>query len=104
MPRKQWRGSSRSVVNTRAHGRAARATKGPSLLEQLECRQMLAAHIIGDPTVYATIQAAVDAATAGAVINIYAGSYSEQVSINKHLPLRGAQAGIDARSNLRQSG
>src|SRR5947199_335237 len=31
-------------------------------LESLERRQLLAAHVAGDPTVYATIQAAVDAA------------------------------------------
>jgi len=64
----------------------------------------MAAHINGDPTVYATIQAAVDAAAPGAVINVDAGSYSEQISINKSLTLRGAQAGVDARSNLRASG
>src|SRR5258708_4558064 len=65
------------LVSTRAHGRDARATMvGPALFERLECRQMLAAHIVGDPTVYATIQAAVDAAAPGAVINIDAGAYS----------------------------
>src|SRR5881628_1493668 len=73
-------------------------------LERLETRSLLAAHIAGDPTVYATIQAAVDAALAGSTINVDAGSYAEQVSIFKPLTLNGARAGADARSNTRLSG
>jgi nitrous oxidase accessory protein NosD len=69
--------------------------------EPLEVRQMLAAHIVGDPTSYATIQAAVNAAMPGAIINVDAGVYSEQVTISKQLTVRGAQAGVDPRGNAR---
>jgi hypothetical protein len=72
-----------------------------SRFEQLETRQLFAAHIVGSSTVYSTIQAAVNAASAGATINVDAGTYTEQVTINKQLTLRGAQAGIDARSSSR---
>src|SRR3989440_3929483 len=69
--------------------------------ESLEVRQMFAAHIVGDPASYATIQAAVNAAMPGAIINVDAGVYSEQVTINKQLTVRGAQAGVDPRGNAR---
>jgi hypothetical protein len=72
-----------------------------NMVESLERRQLLAAHIQGDPTVYSTIQSAVDAANAGSIINVDAGTYSEWVVVNKSLTLRGAQAGVDARSNTR---
>ena len=42
-------------------------------VEDLEARRLLAAHIAGDSTVYATIQDAVNAASPGAVINVDAG-------------------------------
>src|SRR3954462_834934 len=61
--------------------------------EALETRQMFAAHIVGDLASYATIQAAVNAAMPGAIINVDAGVYSELVTINKQLTVRGAQAG-----------
>src|SRR6266404_3882256 len=73
-------------------------------VEQLEARTLLAAHVVGDPTVYATIQGAVTAAPAGGVINVDAGTYAETVTVNKSLTINGAQSGIDARSNARQSG
>ena len=66
-------------------------------MEMLEPRQMLAAHIVGISTVYSTIQAAVNAASAGATINVDAGTYNESVTISKTLTLRGAKAGVDAR-------
>src|SRR2546430_6006967 len=69
------------------------------LLETLESRQMLAAHILGNSTNYATIQAAVNAASAGAIINVDAGTYIEQVTVNKSLTLRGANASVDARGS-----
>ena len=50
--------------------------------ELLEGRSYLAAHIVGDATNYSTIQAAVNAATAGATINVDAGTYSELVTIS----------------------
>ena len=43
---------------------------------------------------FSTIQAAVDAATAGDTILIAAGSYSENVTINKAVSLLGANAGV----------
>src|SRR5665213_4555163 len=67
-------------------------------LERLEDRRMLAAHIVGSATSYATIQAAVDAAVAGATITVDPGTYNETVSIYKQLTLNGAQAGVDARN------
>ena len=59
---------------------------------------MLAAHIAGNTTSYSTIQAAVDAAVAGATITVDPGTYNETVTIAKQLTLKGAQAGIDARN------
>ena len=73
----------------------------PHRVEQLEARRLLAAHIVGDSTVYATIQAAVDAASPGATINVDAGEYDELVTVDKPLVLRGAQAGVDARDDSR---
>ncbi|HZL33789.1 MAG TPA: NPCBM/NEW2 domain-containing protein [Tepidisphaeraceae bacterium] len=70
-------------------------------IERLEGRCMLAAHIVGDATVYSTIQSAVYAAAPGATINVDAGTYPELVKIDRPLTLRGAQAGVDARSNIR---
>src|SRR3954469_19180318 len=83
---------------------ARKARRNHQTFEKLETRQFLAAHIVGNPTSYATIQAAVDAALAGSTINVDAGTYNEFVAINKPLTLRGAQAGIDARSNARVNG
>ena len=73
------------------------------VFDRLEDRQMMAAHVAGDPATYATIQAAVDAAKAGGTVTVDAGSYAESVRINKALTVQGAQAGVDARSNVRQS-
>src|ERR1043166_2592145 len=66
--------------------------------QALESRRLMAAHIVGDPTVYPSIQAAVTAAAPGSTIDVDAGTYSEMVTINKTLTLRGAQAGNDART------
>ena len=89
------------------HRRAIRSSKGRLSfrnVEPLEQRVLLAAHIVGNSTVYSTIQAAVNAATAGAIINVDAGTYPELVTVNKSLTIRGAQAGVDARGNTRQAG
>src|SRR6476646_9783045 len=73
-------------------------------LQALEARQLLAAHIVGSTAVYSTIQAAVDAAVAGATITVDAGAYAEKVSITKTLTIKGAQAGNDARQTSRTNG
>jgi hypothetical protein len=85
-------------------GRRSRQVRKNRGIETLENRRMLAAHIVGNSTVYSTIQAAVDAALSGAVITVDAGSYKESVVIGKSLTIKGAQAGVDARSNTRLSG
>jgi len=71
--------------------------------EGLETRQLLAAHIAGSSTVYSTIQAAVNAASTGQTITVDPGSYTELVTVNKRLTIRGAQAGVDARSRSTSS-
>ena len=50
-------------------------------------------------TYHATIQAAVNAADAGGgdIIDVCAGTYNEEVTINKPLTLRGAQYNVDPR-------
>src|SRR5262245_15583901 len=47
---------------------------------------------------FSSIQAAVNAASPGDTINVAAGTYTEMVHINKTVSLRGAQAGVDART------
>jgi hypothetical protein len=47
---------------------------------------------------YTTISAAVAAANNGDQIDVCAGTYTETVAVNKFLTLRGAQAGVDART------
>src|SRR3989442_1198345 len=47
---------------------------------------------------YVTISAAVAAASPGDTIKVCPGTYPEQVTINKTLTLKGAQAGVDART------
>ncbi len=74
------------------------------LIESLERRQYWAAHIVGNATNFATIQAAVDAASLGATITVDPGTYSESVVIGKTVTLKGAMAGVDGRSNARAAG
>ena len=52
-------------------------------------------HVPGD---YPTIQAAINASSDGDTIMVAAGLYKENVVINKSLTLKGAQAGVDART------
>jgi hypothetical protein len=88
-----------------SHKTIARSNHRPhSRFELLEARRLLAAHLSGSATTYSTIQAAVDAALPSAVITVDAGSYAEMVTVYKPLTIRGARAGIDARSNARING
>lgn len=84
---------SRSRSTESCIDRAARVT-----IEGLESRQMLAAHIVGNATNYTTIQAAINAASAGATITVDAGTYTEAITVNKSLTIKGAKAGLDART------
>ena len=48
----------------------------------------------GISTIYSTIQAAVNAASAGDTVSVGAGTYAETVNVNKPITLEGAQNGI----------
>src|SRR5690242_4999151 len=75
-----------------------------AVVEYLERRRLLAAHIAGSLAIYDSIQDAVDDAPTGGTVTVDAGTYSQRVFIDKHLTLRGAKAGVDARSSSRGSG
>ncbi|NTU64057.1 MAG: DUF1565 domain-containing protein, partial [Chloroflexi bacterium] len=51
-----------------------------------------------DSATYKTIQKAINCALAGDSITVAAGTYNENVAVNKAVTVRGANAGIDARS------
>ena len=71
-------------------------------LEVLEERRLLAVFTVddsfaaNDPAAreFTTIQAAVDAASAGDKINVKAGTYAENVVVNKQLKIEGAEASL----------
>lgn len=52
---------------------------------------------------YATIQAAIDAATVGQVIEVCKGTYNEEVVIDKAITLNGAKQGVDPRPSVASS-
>ncbi len=83
---------------SRTSKRATRKTTKRLALERLEDRLTPAVHDLTSGLNYATIQAAVTAASANDVILADAGTYAEQVTINKALTLEGAQHGVDART------
>ena len=72
-------------------------------VEPLEPRQLFAAHVAGSTVSYATIQAAVNAAPAGGTVTVDAGTYNETVTVSKALTIRGAKAGVDARTRSTSS-
>ena len=84
----------------RSAGQRPRRICSPALVEAVEGRLLMAAHIAGNSTVYSTIQAAVNAAVAGATITVDAGTYSEQVTVSKTLTIEGAQAGVNAPARV----
>ncbi len=53
---------------------------------------------------YATVSAAITAATAGDIIQVGPGTYSELVVVNKSVELRGAQYGVAATGSARSGG
>ena len=65
------------------------------LVEMLERRRLLAAHVAGSSTVYNAIQDAVNAAPAGGIVTVDAGIYDQRVTIDKSLTLRGAPVSQD---------
>ncbi len=51
-------------------------------------------------TYYSTIQAAITAAVDGDVIDVCAGTYSENLTLAKRLTINGAKVGVDARGRV----
>jgi regulation of enolase protein 1 (concanavalin A-like superfamily) len=94
-----WLRSAISQGRKRANRESERRWR--RFLEPLERRQLLSVYIAGNPNPFSSIQAAVDAAAAGATINVDPGVYSELVVVFKQLTIRGAKAGVDGRSNSR---
>jgi nitrous oxidase accessory protein NosD len=87
-----------------SRGESSRSFGSRPSIEAVEGRLLLAAHIVGNSTVYSTIQAAVNAAVAGATITVDAGTYAEQVTVSKTLTIQGAEAGVNASSRIGGSG
>jgi hypothetical protein len=67
-------------------------------LEHLEDRLTPAVQDLTTAGTFATLQAAVNAANPGDTLMADAGTYAEQVTINKSITLEGAQHGVDARN------
>ncbi|MBV6477796.1 MAG: hypothetical protein HGGPFJEG_00540 [Ignavibacteria bacterium] len=57
--------------------------------------------IINVPLNYPTIQGAINAANNGDIINISAGTYREDITLNKPIQIRGANYGINPNTGMR---
>ncbi len=53
----------------------------------------------GETRIYSTIQAAIDDATAGDVVNVTAGTFTENIDVDKQLSIIGAGSGDDPTTN-----
>ncbi len=68
-----------------------RSIKGHGrMVEKLEARELLAAHVVGLPGSFPTIQLAIVAAAPGGTVTVDAGTYHESVVVDKPLTLQGA--------------
>jgi nitrous oxidase accessory protein NosD len=88
---------------SRGAGRLPRAPRRRPRLEVLEDRTVPATLVVDDNlacpgATFTSIQAAVNAASAGDTISVCDGVYNETVTVNKAVALRGAQSGVDART------
>jgi nitrous oxidase accessory protein NosD len=86
----------RVVVNASADNLYSRVVE----IEAFACApvHVLCVNPGGTGGCFSTIQAAVNAASPGDVINVAAGTYPEGVNVNKRVSLFGAQAGGDPRA------
>ena len=74
----------------RSARRGALLARARRRFEALESRQLLTVTIDGSPTIYSTIQAAINAAVAGNTVRVGAGTYAENVAVNKSISVVGA--------------
>jgi hypothetical protein len=91
----------RSALSLKRLFGARRSKPRPSILLRLEGLEERCTPVVTDLSTlatFATIQAAVNAANPGDIIRADAGTYAENVTINKPLTLQGAQHGVDART------
>jgi hypothetical protein len=85
----QWR-SAAVRQRRRRFGRAGQTANARRRFEALEGRQLLTVTIDGSPTIYNTIQQAINAAVAGNTVRVGAGTYAENVLVNKSISVVGA--------------
>ena len=68
------------------------------VVEALEQRVLFAAHIVGQLCELFDDSGCGECASAGAIVIVDAGTFTETVTVNKSLTIRGAEAGVDARN------